>query len=120
MPSTAELAIGIAQTFERLANGLWLSRQIDDEAAATYDSGLPRQDCRRHEMSRDAAHLFAEARHLAFAHGQRGFGRDIVAVPGLGATGRDDEMTTGIGKFDERLFDLRSFVGDEALLGAPR
>ena len=65
--------------------------QVEDQRAAADHGDLARQDRGRHELQADAAHLLAEARHLAIGHGERGLGRH-VARRRAGAAGGDHEV----------------------------
>lgn len=108
-------AFAVAQAFQRFADGLRLPGQVDDQAAAAYDGGLATENRGRYEMPRDAAHLLAEARHLALAHRQCGFGRH-VARRRPGTAGGDDEMAVlRVGQLDQCAFDQRALVRDQAL-----
>ena len=124
----ARRAVRGLEPFERFGDRLRLSRQVEDQGRVrcaverdlAQHADLARQDRRRHELERDAAHLFAEARHRA-RRDREGRLRRHVAPRRPGAAGGQHEIAAdAVDELDQRALDRRPFVGDQALVRLPR
>jgi hypothetical protein len=119
MPFASHRAVGSLDPFQGFPDRLRLPRQVEDQCLATDHPDLTREDGGRYEAQADAPHFFTEARHHLVGDRQGGFGRD-VALRGAGATGGQHQVAADpIDQLDQRGFDGRLVVGNQAGFHSP-
>ena len=96
---------------QRLFDRFRLAGQIQNQRLLSDDADLARQDCSRHVLEADLAHLLAEPGHDLIGDGEGRFRRHI-ARRRPGAAGRQHEMAAvHVDELAQRLLDHRCSSG---------
>ena len=84
------------------------------------DADLARKNCRRNKVTGNGAHLFAKARHFAGSNREGRFGRDVASSRSRAARRQDEVATDDVDEFAQRLFDVKTLIGNETLMDLDR